>query len=80
MCHGHGGCDPVASLSFAGLAQANVHARVGGGFIGIIVVGQEILLELTFITIVALRSGREGQRERDNIQQTFIGHELVSLQ
>lgn len=54
MCHCHGGCDPVASLGFASLAEADVHPGVGGRFIGIIVVGQEILLELTFIVVSTL--------------------------
>lgn len=57
MCHCHCGRDSVASFGVANLAEANVHARVGHGFIGVIVVGQEILLELAFIIVVALQGG-----------------------
>lgn len=53
VCHGRGGCDPVASLGFSGLAEANVHAGVGSWFVGVVVVGQKILLELAFVVVVA---------------------------
>lgn len=72
MCHGHSGCDSVASLGFASLAEANVHARVDSWFISIIVVGQDFLLELAFIVVVALGRRLEGQTGRKNRKQSFI--------
>lgn len=55
VCHGHFGCDPVASFAFAHFTEADVHARVRSGLIGVVVVGQDILLELAFIVVVSLR-------------------------
>lgn len=60
MCDAHCRRDSVASFGFAGLAEADVHARVGERFIGVVIVGEEILLELAFIAVVALRGGRGG--------------------
>lgn len=39
MGHVHGGGDEVAPLGLPGLAEADVHARVGGRLVGVIVVG-----------------------------------------
>lgn len=55
MGHAHGGSDAVAPLGLSGLAEADVHARVGGWLVGIIVVGQKVLLEPAVFAVVALR-------------------------
>lgn len=49
MCDGHGGGGLVASLNAAMLAEGNVEALVNKRLIGVVVVGQQSLLELAFI-------------------------------
>lgn len=52
--HAHGGGDAVAPLSLPGLAEANVHARVGSRLVGVIVVGQKVLLEPAVFAVKSL--------------------------
>lgn len=57
MGHAHGGADAVAPFGLSGPAEADVHARVGGRLVGVVVVGQKALLEPAVVAVVAL--GRE---------------------
>lgn len=73
VCHCHRLCNPVASLGFSSLAEADVHARIGSRFINIVVVRQEILQEFAFIAEVFLKRESETQEERDaSVLKTFI--------
>lgn len=54
MGHAHGGSDAVAPLGLSGLAEADVHARVGSRLVGVVVVGQKVLLEPAVFAVVAL--------------------------
>ena len=49
MRHGHGGRHSVSSFCFAALAQADEHPRVNRRLVGVVVVGQQRLAELTLI-------------------------------
>lgn len=49
MCASHGGASLVASLSTAMPAEGDVEALVNKRLVGVVVVGQQRLLELAFI-------------------------------
>lgn len=49
MCDGHGGRGLVASLYAAMLAEGDVEALVNKRLIGVVVVGQQSLLELALV-------------------------------
>lgn len=74
VCHCHRLCNPVASLGFPSLAEADVHAGIGGRFVNIVVVCQEILRERAFVAEVFLKREEETQEEmRDaSVLKTFI--------
>lgn len=65
MCHCHSLCNPVAPLGFSSLAEANVHARIGSGFIDIVVVCQDVLHEFAFVAEVFLERENETQEVED---------------
>lgn len=52
MCDCHSRRHSVSSLSFAILTEANEHPRVDYRFIGVVVVGQELLSELALVAVV----------------------------
>lgn len=64
VCHCHRLCNPVASLGFPSLAEADVHAGVGGRFVNIVVVCQEILQECAFVAEVFLKREDEMKHRR----------------
>lgn len=60
MCDGHGGGGLVASLYAAMLAEGDIEALVNKRLIGVVVVGQQSLLELALFPEDSLK-----KRERD---------------
>lgn len=56
MCDGHGGGGLVASFYTAMLAEGDVEPLVNKRLIGIVVVGQQSLLELALIPEDSLKS------------------------
>ena len=58
MRHGHGGRHSVSSFCFAALAQADEHPRVNRRLVGVVVVGQQRLPELTLAAVVRLEERR----------------------
>lgn len=61
MCDSHGGGGLVASLYTAMLAEGDVGALVNKRLIGVVVVGQQSLLELALIPKDSLKMSKEGQ-------------------
>ena len=59
MRHAHGRSHTVASLGSARPAEADVHAGIRCRLIGVVVVGQELLSELTLWTVVDLHKPPE---------------------
>lgn len=55
MCHRRRGWHSVSSFCFAVLTQADEHPRVGNWLVGIVVVGKELLSELTLVGVVRLK-------------------------
>lgn len=49
MCDSHGGGGPVASLHAAVLAEGDIEALVNKRLVGVVVVGQQRLLELALV-------------------------------
>lgn len=58
MCHRHGGRHSVSSFCFAVPTQADVHPRVSHRLVGVVVVGEELLFELTLVVEVQLEEKR----------------------
>lgn len=76
MCDGHGGGGLVASLYAAMLAEGDIEALVNKRLIGVVVVGQQSLLELALIHEDSLKmpkrkkeggGGQSHDRHRINI-------------
>lgn len=65
MCDSHGGGGLVASLYAAMLAEGDIEALVNKRLIGVVVVGQQSLLELALIHEDSLRNAKKRQRERE---------------
>lgn len=63
MGGGHGGRDAVASLGSARPAEADVHAGVRRRLVGVVVVGQEPLSELTLLAVDRLENHRNIQSD-----------------
>lgn len=67
MCDGHGGGGPVASLYAAMLAEGDVEAPVNKRLVGVVVVGQQRLLELALVTEDPLEDKRGRGRGLINV-------------
>lgn len=65
MCDSHGGGGLVASLYTAMLAEGDVEALVNKRLIGVIVVGQQSLLELALV----LEDSLEKERRTEGWEQ-----------
>lgn len=65
MCDGHGGGGLVASLYAAMLAEGDVEALVNKRLIGVVVIGQQSLLELALIPEDSLKMPQKKDRERE---------------
>ena len=63
MCDGHGGRGLVASLYAAMLAEGDVEALVNKRLIGVVVVGQQRLLELALVHEDSLETTERNERE-----------------
>lgn len=63
MCDSHGGSGLVASLGAAMLAEGDVEALVNKRLIGIVVVGQQGLLELALVPKDSLKMSKQGQSQ-----------------
>lgn len=70
MCHRHGGWHSVSSFCFAVLTQADVHPRVGHRLVSVVVVGEELLSELTLMVVVWLREKRG--RYKDYLKMPIV--------
>lgn len=72
MCDSHGGGGPVASLHAAVLAEGDIEALVNKRLVGVVVVGQQRLLELALVHEDSLQTetvgegggGGKGERRR----------------
>lgn len=64
MCDSHGGGGPVASLDAAVLAEGDIEALVNKRLVGVVVVGQQRLLELALVHEDSLRTETVGGRRR----------------
>lgn len=68
MRDSHGGGGPVASLHAAVLAEGDIEALVNKRLVGVVVVGQQRLLELALVHEDSLETetvGEEGKRRKD---------------
>lgn len=65
MCHSHGGWHSASSFCFAVLTQADVHPRVGHRLVSVVVVGEELLSELTLVVVMQL--GETGERQMEEL-------------
>ena len=63
MCDSHGGGGLVASLYAAMLAEGDIEALVNKRLIGVVVVGQQSLLELALVPEDSLQKGRGEERK-----------------
>lgn len=66
MCDGHGGGGLVASLYAAMLAEGDIEALVNKRLIGVVVVGQQSLLELALFPKDSLKKS-ERDRKRGSV-------------
>lgn len=73
--YSHGGGGLVAPLDPAVLAEGDVGAPVDQGLVGVVVVGQQALLELALVVEDCLEGG--GQREET--RQVLTGGVLLEL-
>ena len=68
MCDSHGGGGLVASLYAAMLAEGDIEALVNKRLIGVVVVGQQSLLELALIhedSLKNVKKNRKKERQRE---------------
>lgn len=63
MCDGHGGGGPVAPLRAAMLAEGDVEPLVNKRLVGVVVVGQQSLLELALIPEDSLEKKRQKNKQ-----------------
>ncbi len=69
MCDSHGGGGLVASLYAAMLAEGDIEALVNKRLIGVVVVGQQSLLELALIHEDSLKMPKEKESERERARE-----------
>lgn len=67
MCDSHGGGGLVASLYTAMLAEGDIEALVNKRLIGVVVVGQQSLLELALVHEDSLK---KTERERERVSKS----------
>lgn len=75
MCDSHDGGGLVASLYAAMLAEGNIEALVNKRLVGVVIVGQQSLLELALIHEDSLKMPKkEREREREGVSKSHDRH------